>query len=249
MLSRRYNGTYYLGVAVAILRAGHDLFNVVKGSTVVNLDSLFPGAGNVYSDGVPIDPVNLGNFTTGLIRKADLPEGESGAVPIIWFAEHSVSTHPVNLAPFGLGEGNADYHTIINLGGVLPYLPNTDGLVRPSEGVMTIHRSRVGGGRFDLVLNINPLIVLTKVGGRPFPLNGPDVIKVIDGSGILNPVRSIGGQWSEVSHKTRSIQNDFFQTGGSYFAALDRITAEPIAVELTSGGLFAERIIQAATMT
>jgi hypothetical protein len=221
---------------MAIIKAGYDLFSVVDGSTLINLDLVFPGAGVVHSDGVPIDPQNHGNFTTGLIRKADLADGESGAVPIAWFAEHSVSVKPVKLAPFGLGDGEADYHTIINLGGILPNLPNTDGLVRPSEGVMGIKRLSPGGGRFDLLVNINPLIVLTKVGGSASRLDGPDVIKVIDGSGLLNPVRSVGGQWSEVPHSTNAITSTAFPAGAGFLAALDRTRGEPATAELTSGG-------------
>lgn len=230
---------------MAAIKAGYDLFNVIAGSTRINLDPLFPGAGVVYSDGVPIDPDRLGNFTTGLIRKGDLADGSSGVVPIAWFAEHSISTKPVKLAPFGLGDGEADYHSIINLGGVLPNLPNTDGLVRPSEGVMSIRRLRPSGGRFELLLDINPLIVLTKVGGDVSQLDGPDVIKYFDGSGLLNPVASIGGQWSEVPHE-RAIRSDQFARTENFSAALDRTTSQPATVELTSGGLDANRGLASA---
>ena len=138
---------------MAIIGIGFDLFTVVKRSTSFQLDPLFPGVGTIHSDGVRIDPETHGNFTTGLKRKEELPDNESGAISIAWFAEHSISVNPVKLAPFGLGDGEADFHTIINLGGVLPRLPNTDGLVRPSDGVMMIKRSLPGGGRFDLALN------------------------------------------------------------------------------------------------
>ncbi|MDB5692662.1 MAG: hypothetical protein JWO81_1725 [Alphaproteobacteria bacterium] len=228
---------------MATIDAGYDLFSVVPGSTLINLDSIFPGAGIIRSNGVPIDPKRLGSFSTGLIRNAALENGQSGAIPITWFAEHSVSAKPVNLAPFGLGKGRADYHTIINAGGVLPNLPNTDGLVRPSEGVMVIRRSRGGGGRFEFAVNINPLIVLTKVGGRVSNLEDPDIIKVIDGSGLLNPVGSIGGQWAEVRYRAGTRTAEAFPSGSNFAAGLDRNSAEPVKIGLTSGGVEAERDI------
>jgi hypothetical protein len=231
---------------MATINAGYDLFSVVKGSTLINLDSIFPGAGIIYSDGVPIDGERFGSFSTGLIRNAALEDGQSGAIPITWFAEHSVSVEPVDLAPFGLGEGQADFHTIINAGGVLPDLPNTDGLVRPSQGVMLIRRSRGGGGRFELAVNINPLIVLTKVGGSMSSLDGPDVIKVIDGSGLLNPVGSIGGQWAETEYRAGTRAAEAFPSGGNFAAGLDRNLAEPVKIELTSGGVEAQRVVTPA---
>ena len=229
---------------MATLSAGYDLFSVVKGSTLFHLDPLFQGAGTLYSDGVPIDRETMGNFSTGLLRKGEIPDGESGVVPIEMFAEHSVSVSPVKLSPFGLGDGEADFHTIINLGGLLPNLPNTDGLVRPSQGVMAIRRSRPSGGRFEIMLNINPLIVLTRVGGSIADLEGPDVIQRIDGSGLLNPVTSIGGQWSEAPTKL-AVQHQQF-SAGNFWAAFDRTSGDPGTVELKSGGLGAERLVEGA---
>ena len=227
------------------IQPGYDLFSVVKGSTMINLEPLFPGAGIVYSNGVPIDHTQSGNFSTGLQRKGELNERESGVIPIAMFAEHSVSTKPVNLLPFGLGEGLADFHTIINLGGVLPNLPNTDGLVQPSEGVMGIWRTFSGGGRFELLLNINPLIVLTKVGSIVSSLESSDIIKIIDGSGLLNPVGSIGGQWSDRPANARAISHGAFSQG-NFFAAIDRASNNPVSVQLTSGGVDAQRLVQCA---
>ncbi len=229
---------------MATIGAGYDLFSVVKDSTMINLEPLFPGVGIVYSNGVPIDAKQFGNFSTGLVRKGELSARESGVVPIEMFAEHSVSVKPVSLAHFGLGEGEADLHTIINAGGVLPGILNTDGLVRPSAGVMGIWRTFSGGGRFEIMLNINPLIVLTRVGGSVKDVKGPDIIKAIDGSGLLNPVGSIGGQWSDAPPR-RMVWNEVFGNG-DFFAAIDRTSREPVSVELTSGGLDAHRLVQCA---
>lgn len=230
---------------MATIGNGFDLFSVVKGSTRIDLEPLFPGIGTVYSEGIPIDPDRTGNFSTGLVRKGELPDRLSGVVPIEMFAEHSISIKPVPLAPFGLGDGFADLHTIINAGGVLPGLLNTDGLVQPSVGVMGIWRNFSGGGRFELLLNINPLIVLTRVGGSVRDVKGPDIIRTFDGTGLLNPVGSIGGQWTSEPHRDRSIRDERFPTGG-FHAALDRSNSEPVSVQLTSGGLGAERLVQCA---
>lgn len=230
---------------MATIGSGYDLFSVVKGSTLIDLGQIFPGAEVIYSDGVPIDPEQYGNFSTGIKRYGELPHGESGVIPIEMFAEHSVSIKPVSLKPYGLGDGYADFHTIINLGGILPNLPNTDGLVRPSTGVMAIHRSATGGGRFELMLNINPLIVLTKVGGSVADLESDDIIKVIDGSGLLNPVGSIGGQWSEAPPAARGLLQENLRAEG-FFAATDRLSSEPSTVDLTSGGVRAQRQVQCA---
>ena len=127
-------------------------------------------------------------------------------------------------------------------------MPNTDGLVRPSEGVIAIKRSSSGGGSFDLSVNINPLIVLTKVGGSVAKLDGPDMIKVIDGSGVLNPLGSVGGQWAETPHKSRRIESLAFASGGTFFAGLDRASGEPVTVDLTSGGLRAQRKTECAIL-
>lgn len=71
----------------------------------------------------------------------------------------------------------ADYHTIINRGGLIANLPNTDGRVSPSLGSMGVRRNRgTDGGGFDLLVNINPLIVLTVVGGSVSNLVGGDVL-------------------------------------------------------------------------
>jgi len=231
---------------MATIGAGYDLLTVIPGTTAFYLDPIFPGLGVVRSDGVPIDPDGLGNFTTGFVRKGELPEGRSGVVPIEWFAEYSVSVSPVPLAPFGLGEGEADFHTVINLGGIIPTLPNTDGLVSPSVGVVSIRRQDSGGGRFDLSVNINPLIVLTKVGGSIATLDGPDVIHHFDASGLLNPVTCIGGQWADAAHPTRALQNTLLETNDNFVACLDRTSKEPVTVELVSGGLKAERAVSCA---
>lgn len=231
---------------MATINPGFDFFTVVEGSTYFNLEPLFPGSGIIYSEGLPIDPENFGNFSTGIERKGEIPDGESGVIPIEMFAENSVSIEPIKLAPFGLGDGVGEFHTIINRGGIFPNLPNTDGLVRPSTGVMSIHRNRTGGGRFELMLNINPLIVITKVGSSIKDLNGPDVIKVIDGSGLLNPVGSIGGQWTADPLPKFVEKRSATFASGNFFAATDRVSKEAITVQLTSGGLDAQRLVQIA---
>jgi hypothetical protein len=231
---------------MAAINPGFDLFTVVEGSTYFNLEPLFPGAGIIYSEGIPIDPENFGNFSTGIERQGSIPDGQSGVIPIEMFAENSISKEPVKLFPFGLGEGVGEFHTIINRGGIFPHLINTDGLVRPSTGVMTVHRNRTGGGRFELTLNINPLIVITKVGGSIKDITSPDIIKIIDGSGLLNPVGSIGGQWTaDDLPKISAKRNPAFPIG-DFFIATDRFTKEPITVQLTSGGLDAQRLVQIA---
>lgn len=231
---------------MAIINKGYDLFSVVKGSTYINLENIFPGAEIINSNGIPIDQKKFGNFSTGIERKSELPDNENGAIPIEMFAEHSISIKPINLEPFDLGKGDCDFHTIINRGGILRGLPNTDGLIRPSEGVMTVFRKR-GGGEFELSLNINPLIVLTKVGGKIEDLNGEDVIKTIDGSGLLNPVGSIGGQWSEnISQNFNYVRNSDYRNGG-FFCGINRVTSEPITIQLTSGKTDAHRLVQLAS--
>jgi hypothetical protein len=110
---------------------------------------------------------------------------------------------------------------------------------------MGIWRTFSGGGRFELMLNINPLIVLTRVGGSVRDLGGPDVITTFDGSGLLNPVGAIGGQWSTISPRTRSFTDERFSPGG-FYAATDRALHVPVSVQLTSGGLGATRLVQCA---
>ena len=144
----------------APIALGFDLFHVIEGSTSIDLSSVFPGAGIVFSNGVNF--LGLGNASTGLQRTQPLPPlsiGQTVNVAIEFVVEHSLSVNPVDRAPFGLGTGLADFHTIINRGGILPYLPNTDGLVSPSVGSMTITRTVANGGTFVLNLDINPLVV------------------------------------------------------------------------------------------
>src|ERR1700733_14999572 len=103
------------------IQAGFELYSVIPGSTRIDLSSLFPGAGTVFSDGVPVlpGPDGLGNTTTAIERTGGvpvLPGGGTGTVPIELFAENSVSVTPVDRSLFGLGVGLADFHTIINRG-------------------------------------------------------------------------------------------------------------------------------------
>lgn len=84
----------------------------------------------IYSEGLPIDPERYGNFSTGIERKGEIPDGESGVIPIEMFAENSVSIHTVRLTPFGLGDGIGEFHTVINRGGVFSNLPNSDSFVK-----------------------------------------------------------------------------------------------------------------------
>ena len=231
--------------ASAQIDPGFDLLNVIDGSTSIDLGAVFPGAGLVFSDGVPFP--GLGNFTTGAERTQGLPTfnvGDTGVVTMEWFAEHSKSVTPVDRSLFGLGPGLADFHTVINRGGQFPHLPNTDGMVTPSIGSMSISRTGVNGGTFELNLDINPLIVFTTVGGSVTDLNGPDVLLVLDGSGLLNPVGSLNGLWSS-SPPPDPIANAAFPTGG-FYASVDPNTLAPSPTDLTSGGIFAARQVASA---
>lgn len=232
---------------MAEIPAGYDLFAVVDGTTTIDLDPLYPGAGIVRSDGVILDRERFGNATTGLQRLTDLPDGQAGVVQIEWILEHSVSVEPVDLAPFGLGDGKADYHTVINNGGIVETLPNTDGRVLPSMGSMGIRRSRgVDGGRFDFLLNINPLIVLTVVGGDVSNLEGPDVIFVMDGTGLLNPVTSINGSWSAM--QPENMNREAFALSATDFVAGVNPESQSISLtNLVSGTASAVRAIAPAT--
>lgn len=224
---------------------GFNLFNVINGSTSINLDPVFPGAGTVLSDGVTFP--GLGNFTTGLERLEEIPFlslGQTVSVPIEWFAENSISINPVNRSVFGLGTGLADFHTIINRRGLFPQLPNTDGLVSSSVGSITITRITNNGGTFSLHLDINPLIVLTTVGGSVSDLTSPDVLLVLNGTGLLNPVGSLGGQWSETPPSNTIVNPEFPARG--FYAAVDPITVAPSIVNLTSGGIEAARNVTIA---
>jgi hypothetical protein len=226
-----------------VVTRGFDLYTVKRGSTSIDLSAIFPGAGTVYSDGVPVNPEGgLAHTSTAIERTGALRDGSSGVVPIEMFLENSVSVKPVDRSLFGLGEGQADFHTIINRGGIVPGLPNTDGLVRPSVGSMAIRRTGKGGGTFELMLNVNPLIVLTVVGGSVSDLNGPDVLLVIDGTGLLNPVGSVGGQWAATSPQITALRNASFPVGG-FVAGADSTTGAPIEVGLTSGGVDARRVV------
>ena len=227
-----------------VITRGFDLYTVKVGSTRIDLSSIYPDAGTVYSNGVPVEPGpgGLGSTSTAIERTGALRDGSSGVVPIEMFVENSVSVTPVDRSRFGLGEGQAEFHTIINRGGLFRCLPNTDGLVRPSVGCMAIERTEKSGGTFELLLNINPLIVLTVVGGSVLDLNGPDVLLVVDGTGLLNPVRSVGGRWFGIPMQTNALRNAAFPAGG-FIAAADSTTGAPIEVELTSGGVAARRVI------
>ena len=231
---------------MAAILPGYDLYTVLTGSTSINLEEIFPGAGTVYTNGVPVDPESLGETSTAIERKGTLPDGQSGVIPIEMILEHSVSVDPVDPTPFGVtGVEKADYHTIINSGGRFAGLPNTDGRVQPSLGSMAItRRSNVdGGGTYETQLNVNPLIVITVVGGSVLDLDGPDILTVIDASGYLNPVGSLGGKWSESSTGARALSAAEF-SAGEFFAATDAVSGEPITVDWTSRRSLGARAVQ-----
>ncbi len=227
--------------------SGYDLFAVVDGTTSIDLDPIFPGAGIVRSDGVALDHDRFGNATTGLQRLTDLPDGQSGVVMIEWVLEHSVSVKPVPLEPFGVGPGFGDYHTIINRGGIVASLPNTDGWISPSLGAMGIRRyGGTGGGSFELLVNINPLVVLTVVGGSVASLDGPDVLRVLDATGLLNPVTCVNGSWSSVAPQSVN-RAGFALSARSFVAGADPTGKSTLLTSLVSGSASATRAIATAT--
>lgn len=226
---------------------GFDLFAVIDGTTSIDLRPLFPDSQIIRSDGVPLDRSRFGNATTGLKRLTTLPAGQSGVVQIEWVLEHSVSVRPIDRKAFGLGDGQADFHTIINREGLIGDLPNTDGRVSQSLGSMGIKRSRGSdGGSFDFLLNINPLIVITVVGGSVADLTGPDVLRVIDGTGLLNPVTSVNGVWSSRSRDVNARPATAL-SAANFFAATTPDVGFPAIANLVSGSAAAVRAITAAT--
>lgn len=229
------------------IKTGVDLFKVVDGTTSIDLRPLFSGSEIVRSDGVALDRIRFGDATTGLERLTSLPSGQSGVVQIEWILEHSISILPIDREPFGLGEGKADFHTLINRGGLVDHLPTTDGLVTQSLGSMGIHRGNGDtGGSFELLVNINPLIVISTVGGDIKDLEGPDVLQVIDGTGLLNPVSSINGQWSHRSFSEKH-RPETAKSTNSFFAASNPDTGYPSFANLVSGSAAAVRAVTAPT--
>ena len=106
-------------------------------------------------EGVPLDPVNLGNTDTIIERTQGTgspfePPSDIDVIDIEIVALHLTSTAPVDLTPLGgpfVGV-SADLHTTINRGGVIPGLPQPDAL-NLSLGLMNVFHTVLNGGFFD----------------------------------------------------------------------------------------------------
>ena len=231
--------------------SGFDLYTVRTGSTFIDLSVPFPGAGIVDWEGVDLEPGTIGNTHTVIARTTGLDPFtflDTGTVSIEMIGSHLRSITPVDTTPFGLGPGLADLHAVINPGGGFGDLPDTTGLVTSSVGTMDISHSHVNGGVFDIDMSVNPLLIVTTVGGSISDLDGVDVLLVVDGTGLLNPVSSIGGQWSYTPTPTRPLAEDLFPAG-DFYPAVDPATGMPVPIDLISGNVFAGQKIDFPTIT
>jgi hypothetical protein len=116
----------------------------------------------VCMQGEPFAPSNnIGPTDTMVQRTGSLPSGGTGDIPIELVALSLQSCAPITV-DLGGGPAQWDVHLLINPSGLANQPPT---VLPPSQGKMTIqiHNDAQGGGTFDSVLNVIPLLTFRRV--------------------------------------------------------------------------------------